>query len=324
MKEMAWLQACAKPRFPIDRIYREFINHERSQPDEHLRSLEDYLKVAQHLIPKEDWLCKPTLRHPDLQPKNIFVSEDFDIVSLIDWQHCSVLPLFLQAGIPKYFQNYGDPETEAFTVPKLPDDFADLDEEDQQYTLEQYRKRHLHFYYLGITSRNNNPHFRACAKEYGLFKRKPLLHASDPWEGNNIPLKAELVSVTQPWPDLTKGTLDDPAPPCPITFDEEEAQDCLRIEALQEDIDTDLERFREAIGISIDGRTSNDHYEDAVAQAAFLKAKTIGNAEDGHEREVTEALWPFDDHDEKERVGVSTWDASSIREDSSEESSFHY
>lgn len=72
-------------------------------PSDHIRSLEKYLKIVPNLLPSDKSLLRPLLRHPDLQPNNIFVSDDLDIVGLIDWQHASVLPLFLTAGIPKFF-----------------------------------------------------------------------------------------------------------------------------------------------------------------------------------------------------------------------------
>lgn len=70
-------------------------------------------------MPKKPSLLRPTLRHPDLQPPNIFVSDDFKTVGLIDWQHGSILPLFLQAGVPKYWQNTSD-EPVIIAKPTLP------------------------------------------------------------------------------------------------------------------------------------------------------------------------------------------------------------
>ena len=44
--------------------------------------------------PKEAFLNRLTLRHPDLNPNNIFISEEADIMGLIDWQHSKILPFF--------------------------------------------------------------------------------------------------------------------------------------------------------------------------------------------------------------------------------------
>ena len=107
-KESAWLKAFGRPRLPFERAYRECMNYENSRPEEHIESLENYVRIVPYLVPSEPRFHRPILRHPDLQPNNIFVSENLDIVGIIDWQHCSVLPHFLAAGIPKYFQNYRD------------------------------------------------------------------------------------------------------------------------------------------------------------------------------------------------------------------------
>jgi Ser/Thr protein kinase RdoA (MazF antagonist) len=54
-------------------------------PAEHVASVEKYLQIAPHLVPSsEDYLLRPTLRHPDFQPRNIFVTDDFTITGVID------------------------------------------------------------------------------------------------------------------------------------------------------------------------------------------------------------------------------------------------
>ena len=120
----------------------------------------------------ESILSRPTIRHPDLQPNNIFVSDSLTIVGLIDWQHCSILPLFLQAGPPKYFQNYGDEESERLTRPQLPEGFDQLSQEEQDVLKDLYRRRQLHYYYIAATARLNKDHFEACTNEHGMLKQK--------------------------------------------------------------------------------------------------------------------------------------------------------
>lgn len=108
-KEIAYLTKFGKPMQSIQRLRREIYDYRSQPPIEHLASLEIYLQIAPYLIPKsEPTLTRPIIRHPDLQPDNIFVSDNLDLTGLIDWQHCTVLPLFLQCGIPGSFQNYGD------------------------------------------------------------------------------------------------------------------------------------------------------------------------------------------------------------------------
>ena len=123
---------------PFDRWYRESVNYRKSLPQDHENSLEQYLTISPFLVPDQKELHKPVLRHPDLQPNNMFVSESLDILSLIDCQHSSILPCFFAAGIPKYFQNYRDEESQRFTPPKLPENVVKMDEESRTEALEQY------------------------------------------------------------------------------------------------------------------------------------------------------------------------------------------
>ncbi|KAL4961582.1 uncharacterized protein BDV14DRAFT_203617 [Aspergillus stella-maris] len=256
LKEMAWLKAHGRSRFPFERAYREGIGYQLSAPSDHERSLERYLDIAPTLLPSGDavtkWL-RLVLRHPDLNPNNIFVSDDLDIVGLIDWQHASALPLFLAAGIPKFFQNYEDPESLTFQPPTSPD-LTGLDDEGRASVLEYFRRRHTHFFYLAFTQRFNEDHFSAREHPTNMFTRRIFSHAGAPWEGNNVPLQADLVLVTRAWDKYSHQ-------PYPISLSLEEAESIMRLQDTQEDVDLDLKRARGAIGISVDGWTSNEHYE---------------------------------------------------------------
>lgn len=126
-REMAWLQNFGKQRFPREPLYREFYDHQEVDPQVQVDSLKYYLKLAPHIVPEDSDLCQPTIRHPDLSPTNIFVSESGEVTGVIDWQHSTILPAFLQARIPKHFQNYGDDDSENFRRPALPTTFDSLD-----------------------------------------------------------------------------------------------------------------------------------------------------------------------------------------------------
>lgn len=312
-KELAWLQSYGRPRLPFERAYREATNYQKSDPKEHIATLEKYLKIAPYLVPRDKSLHRPVLRHPDLQPNNIFVSKDLDIVGLIDWQYCSALPLFLASGIPQYIQNYGDEESLRFTPPKLPEALDEMSPRARSAALEQFRRRHLHFYYLGFTQRFNPSHFHALdCEDSHLLKRKTYTHAGDPWEGNNVQLKADLVHIVQNWDKVvtgctdvegTSGTETDTSvlPPCPVSFDSSEVQDTLRIEKEHKETDSQLSLIRDAIGVSVDGWTSNEMFEDSVERAKEFKKMAIESVSDSRfDQEMTEKHWPFDDFNEDE------------------------
>src|SRR3954453_23740572 len=80
---------------------------------------------------------------------------------------------FLQAKIPKHFQNYGDDASENFERPKLAEDFATMTDSDKDIEMELYRRRQVHYFYAGYTSRLNKAHFHAMGK-YNLVLRNQL------------------------------------------------------------------------------------------------------------------------------------------------------
>ena len=301
-KELTWLKAFGRPRLPFERAYRECMNYQKALPEEHIESLDKYLKIAPFLVPQEARFHRPFLRHPDLQPNNIFVSEKLDIVGIIDWQHCSVLPQFLAAGIPKYFQNYHDEESLQFTPPKLPDDIDEMDDEERAEAMERFRRRHLHFFYLGFTQKLNPAHFEALDRRMDLLTRKTFNHAGAPWEGNSIPLRADLIHLTQTWQVLMdeNGYDGEAMPLCPISFTETDIHDTLTILEDQEETDTQLENVRNAIGVTADGWTSNEEYEGTLVRAKLMKEQGVEGLDTEEEKEMTSKHWPFDDFDEEE------------------------
>lgn len=104
-------------------MQRETFNLEKQIPSVHLDSLRKYLQVSSSLIPEgSPELIQAIIRHPDLRPSNIFVSDDYEITSLIDWQHATALPLFLHSGIPDELNNSFDPVSSSLETPQLPED----------------------------------------------------------------------------------------------------------------------------------------------------------------------------------------------------------
>ncbi|KAE8148907.1 phosphotransferase family protein [Aspergillus avenaceus] len=291
LKELAWLRAYGRPRFPFERAYRESMDYRLSDLSEHVASLESYLKITPELLPPNE-LLRPVLHHPDLQPNNIFVSDDLDIVGLIDWQHASVLPLFLAAGIPKFFQNYDDPESLNFRPPPVPDT-SDMDEEEKADALHDFQRRHTYFFYLAFTQRFNEPHFRAMDQATNMLTRRIFTRAGDPWEGNDIPLQTDLVLMTKAWHGYSTGL-------CPISLSTAKADSIMSLQNMQEETDLHLKQVRNFIGIGVDGWTPPDEYEAACARARQMKVDGLASLDTDHEREMTDRHRPFDDHNEDE------------------------
>jgi hypothetical protein len=297
LKELAWMKQFGRPRFPRDLGYRELHGYEKTSPAEYITLLEKYLEIAPYLVPSDEAeLLRPTFRHPDFQPRNILVDGDFSITGLIDWQHCSVLPLLLQAGIPEYLQNYGDEESEYLRKPSQPENLAEMSDDERAQALEQYRKRQLHYYYFAGTSKLNKPHFNALWLDSTLPKQRLVHYASLPWEGENVTLKAELIRAVRNWDVLCK-TKDGTVPPCPISFTKQEVEECLRLDGKQKEADDEMEQARALFGIGYDGWTSHERYEKARELNHQLKMLQLEGKDEAARTRILR-YWPFDDHDD--------------------------
>jgi hypothetical protein len=278
-------------------VYREINNYQKSIPEDQIKLLEKFLQITPYLVPtalEYQDLLKPTLCHPDLNPQNIFVDENLKITSLIDWQHCSATPLFLETGVPDAFKNFGDAESVQLKKPALPLNFSSLSAEDQAQATEQYRQRHLHFYYFAGASKFNKIHYKPLRLLSTALKQRLCFNASLPWQGNPNALKASLIRATQRWDTLTAESVDK-GMKCPISFTEEEVEECLQIDEEQDLVDKKVDLLRETLGIGKDGWISTKDYDFAVAENQRLKKELLKDTLE-EERGKTLEHWPFDDH----------------------------
>jgi hypothetical protein len=297
---LAWLRAYGRPRFPFERAYRETFDYKKQDPKEHANSLADYIQLAPHLVPKCSKLNLPVLRHPELQPNNIFVSEDVTITGLIDWQHSLVLPIFLAAGMPNSFQNYNHEESMSFVPPRLPD-LNSIDEDERAEAQEQFRRRHVHFFYLEFTQRMNEPHWHAITQDTGLLRRRIYNDAGSPWEGLSTPLQMDIVRVSQNWSKVASADSDGAISACPITLTEHEVQRRVTLDESLQEVDSDMERINGALGVASDGWTSNEVFESAKETAKLIREQGIAAVSDEPWlKEMTEQHLPFDDWNEDE------------------------
>lgn len=301
-KELKWLKSFGKPRLPFKRVHRESLNYQKSDPLEHIATLEQYLLLTPFLLPHGEKYHRATLRHPDLNPNNIMVTDNLDIVGFIDWQHTSVLPGFLAAGVPDSFQNYSDEDSMRCLAPRRPDNLNEMGDEEAATEMERFRRRHIHFSYLELTQRLNEPHSAMLDRPTELLTRRIFDHVSAPWEGNNIPLKADLILAIQIWPRLMgdNGYDGNHLPVCPVSFEKNDSQQTLHAINQQEESDAALVAVNDLVGITSDGWILNEDYEGTVARAQFLKHQAIEDAETEEEKEICLKHWPLDDFDEDE------------------------
>ncbi|PYI30386.1 kinase-like protein [Aspergillus indologenus CBS 114.80] len=304
-RELAWTKAHARPRLPYERLYREIYHFKHVSPDSHITDLTNYLQMVPCLgFPDNSTLNRPVMRHPDLQPNNILVSETNEIIGLIDWQHCAILPLGLVAGIPAHFQNYGDPESEMLKQPELalPPEYDSLSAPEQASLREIRRKRLVHFLYAALTKRLNKDHYDAIFDQSVILRQRLFKNAGTPWEGDSVSLRAELIRAIKNWSMITPATgaehIQSTCSVAPVGYSEEVIQETLGLDARQKEADIASEEMRNILGVDLLGWVPNDDYDAVKKVAHDMKTRMLEAAETSEDRIGVRDHFPFDDFDE--------------------------
>ncbi|KAJ7076062.1 protein kinase subdomain-containing protein PKL/CAK/Fmp29 [Mycena belliarum] len=299
-KELAYLEQFGRPLLPFQRERREAYGYKEQSPSDHIKNLERYLLVASSLVPKNPALHHFRIRHPDLQPSNVIVSTSSDsnqleIVGLLDWQHASILPQFLLAGIPGRLQNYDDPVSQALIPPSLPANADGLDQSEQSDAMGLYHRRLVHFHYVKNTEEYNKLHHDALSDPVSMFVRRLFDQAGAPWEGETHALKATLIEATEIWGRLTGEGV-----PCPVVFEPEDLRKTKELSAKLQVADENFEGCRGMVGFETETWVFNSHYEMAMALAELLKLRVLTEIPEEEVRAKTEANWFLNDMDEKD------------------------
>ncbi|KAG6888158.1 hypothetical protein C0995_010274 [Termitomyces sp. Mi166 len=296
-KELAYLKQFDQPLLPFRRERRAGYQYQEQSPSAHIENLNLYLLIASSLVPRDPTLSRFCIRHPDLQPSNIVVSRSPDsgcqVVGLLDWQHASILPIFLLAGVPQRLQNYNDPVSQSMTPPSLPEHFDELDGTERAGAEEVYRDRLVHYHYVTSMEECNKLHYAAFTDPMHALRGRLFLHAGSPWEGETFELKLALIQATERWKALRGGDV-----PCPIEFDAEDVRETRKLNEVQEKADMLFATCQNMIGLGEDGWVSTEDYEDAVALLKKSKEKGLADAQSAEERAEIMGHWPWDDMDE--------------------------
>ncbi|KAJ8489113.1 hypothetical protein ONZ51_g3133 [Trametes cubensis] len=290
-KEAAYLERFGRPLLPFQRERREAYEYKEQSPLDHIKNLELYRRMAPLLVPKKASLRAFCMRHPDIQPSNIMVSTSsdssgsgpsrFKIVSLLDWQHTAILPLFLLAGIPGRLQNYDDPGSYILAPPSLPEDMDKLDESDRTAVYGRYHARLVHYHYAKSTMELNEPHHDA---------------SWDPASTSSAVSSTVLVlpgRATERWAVLAGVGV-----PCPVEF---ETEDVSKTKAFSERLQLSDENYagcQAIIGFETETWVPNEHYERAKALAELLKLNLLQRISAADVRDKAQAHWFLDDMNE--------------------------
>ncbi|KAF9249575.1 hypothetical protein DTO006G1_6644 [Penicillium roqueforti] len=301
-REIEFYKRFGKPRLHVERYLREIYQFQSLSPILYQYLLANYLKLAPYLDVLSGRMSRPTLRHPDFSPNNILVNMSNDMVGVIDWQHAVILPLCLCAGIPEHFQNWGDPLSETLSKPevKLPANFDQLSDKEQETVQETMRRRIVHFYYTALTMKSLPDHFDAIRTENYMLRAKLFHHAQAPWEGDSTSLKYVMLQVLKNWPMSLDGGAQTRSAECPIHFSEEEIQKCSADYRQEQEKLRELGEMRDLIGTDALGWVSDeDELERSRAVIQSIKDGLMEYSSTDMEKTAVLSHFPFDDHEEK-------------------------
>lgn len=262
-------------------------------PSEHTSLLSRFLQLAPHLIPPGSYSA-PTLRHPDLSLSNILLAPGSSkIVSIIDWQDAVIFPRFMQAGYPAFCEHdFSKPQS--LQIPSLPDDFDEMDIDQQRQCRAIFRLEEANLYYTAATGVHNDQHM-AVLKLPHLGMRQCLHRQTGyPWDGDVINLRAALVGITTPsvWSSISSVV-------CPVVFSDEEREAAMAESQEWNESEQLLSRVREHLDIDPEGGTDPDNFERAVEGNRQFRMEMVRQAE-ADQREICWKNWPYKDEDDSD------------------------
>lgn len=288
----------------VDDPQREVLPY-RGSVQEHLRLLEISNIVIRELArsPIINTVAIPTLLHPDIHKRNIFVSEEdpSHVTAIIDWQSTSIEPAFVYANHTPDLVD--DPTADIPILKKLMQDEA-LDvgsskgvstedsEEEAVSAASAARKRYekdistcqqtYEVVLRGFVQKLHN----ARAMDETLLR--PFRYCDASWRDSAAALRQELIDISKRWAELgLPGRC--PYQPTPDELTEHEKQ--------FEDFETvqQLKMFlKRALGAESDGWVPANEWATLKEENTKLFGEFLESVkESGGSEERARALWPF-------------------------------
>ncbi|PWY78015.1 phosphotransferase family protein [Aspergillus sclerotioniger CBS 115572] len=263
-REISWIEKHAKPRSPDDPLFE---SHSQNDPAEHISLLQRYIAIAPYLMPHEKDILGSFLWHTDLRTPNIFVDDNGNITSIIDWQSAKAAPLFLQGRHPRFVNYNGEVRL------KLPEDFDQLDQDAQAEVKDQVAKSTLIYLYEKYTAKTNPLLDRVLRYPNGKTLAQPTHYVANTWDEEIIPFRETLIRLQRDWDSLNHDVK------CPIYFSpedirkhREDGKDWNEMQDFWDELSGIVER---------DGWTSHDTYVEV--KPYFDKIQDEKSSQSGRE-----------------------------------------
>ena len=261
-RERDWIVQFAKPRHAADPLRQ---SNSQESPDCHVELLEEYLEVMSYLVPSHEGLNRSVLWHPDLHSGNIFVEQN-RIVSIIDWQGCSSLPIFYACRIPKFLKINGP---FLFDLPPA----AGLTSEEKEDNLRRYQLTQLQGFYISKFREIDDDVFSALSFPHALTRQQLIDFAGYTWDDAGLFLLREMIHRTcDEWTELTG------LPPSSFPVKPDAGE--LATHVAERKSWDDRQALFSALGIPLDGWVHPEDFEAKVEAMQDLVRSVIDSADD--------------------------------------------
>ncbi|KAL8868871.1 MAG: hypothetical protein Q9174_004698 [Haloplaca sp. 1 TL-2023] len=280
-------RSVARTRIPATRVMTPNL---QGAPRDHTDLRDAAMTLLPHLVelPVVQQYAKPVLWHTDLHMGNIFVSETdhSQIVSIIDWQHTSISPHFVQARWPVFLR---PPEDYAMGLqhPELPKNYEELDDDDKANAKYEKKKADASKAYEVATYLNNEATYEALW-EIHEPTREFFRRIGGTWDDGVVPVQRCVQKICEDWSKLGSPN------PCPVSISDKDMEafrqrckeylDWIEVqEVAKKSLDTDD-----------DGWISPEFDFDAKCQQnkEFLRLLDEQSSTEEGAR-ITKRFWPF-------------------------------
>ena len=261
-----------------------------------LAVLEDFVKVASYMLPKDTSVHLPVLWHSDLHNDNIFVDPEdpSKVLSIIDWQTVHVAPLFQQATTPAFLDFVGTKPAEGLSAPSLPSNFEQLNDLEKKEAKILLAEQSLYKLYEIQSARQNPPVFKALRYANTLGSQVTALALQVFNDGEPI-IKGQLIQVAQEWEQVAGKD----SPPCPLTVTPADiAEQDADQQKWEEGVQL-MEDVLEALGGSENGWQGwvrHEDYNQMKEKLETVREQFLDHlSKNDKEREAWGRVWPFQD-----------------------------
>jgi hypothetical protein len=281
--ELEWVHEYGTPRMNYHRY-----DDRPEDPSELIELLRKHRLVSEITTrcPSDvDYLEKPTLFHRDLHLNNIFVDDHtLKITSIIDWQGCSVLPLELQARIPRFAQAGKRPAPIDSDL-EVTASLEEMEDEARKKVDEWVKRARRQNTYEALAAKEC-PELHAAITHTSKSKLPllgPLQSVLGAWKNNTVyQVRYDLMDTVRLWDGLHHKM-----PACPITFSDDEL-DLLNQEVDNvQNLNAMRTEFEEAGMLPADGAVEPEMYEQMMDRNRQLKQMLIDRAEDTEQAKLS-------------------------------------